>query len=394
MRAILAIRGPNTRSSFITIDRTMAELLTFVLGDVFGVITLVAGIFIGFWLGRLWAKFITPTPAPAPEVTANAESDAYREQLAGMIQFTTHFSGDITKHIELLQNLEQNLATPSGEKSADESGGISSKAVELIAQITSANQRLKQRLESAEATLKTQARDLEDSLSEARTDALTGLLNRRAFDEESNRRWAHWQRKEQPYSLMLMDIDHFKQVNDRYGHDAGDKVLQEVAARLNSVMRQTDYLARIGGEELAILIPEADWHSIVSVAHKVLQAVRSTPIVYGSLEIDITMSCGLMPAIHAQSPEELLKGADEALYAAKTNGRNCGFVNNGDSLLPIEGTQTDAVSILRPNSDQNGAQTAGGSVGPIEMSSVPAGSPLDSAASELRNRFMQISQGI
>lgn len=366
----------------------MAELLTFVMGDVFGVVTLVVGIAIGFWLGKLWAQYVRPPKVSEPNAPQDEPAN-YQQQLAGMIQFTTHFTGDLSKHIELLENLEQKLAQPEDDASVVDDGP-SAKAVELIAQITAANQKLKQRLESAEATLKTQSRELEETLSEARTDVLTQLLNRRAFEEERERRWALWQRKQQPFSLMILDIDHFKRVNDTYGHDAGDLVLKEVASRLSSVMRKTDYLARIGGEELAILIPEADCPSVTTVAKKVLNIVRSLPVQYGETKIAVTVSCGLMPADHADGIESLTKGADEALYAAKSAGRNCGFLNNGETLIPIEShTAMPAQPSETPAADQPPS--------PENKPEPPVrtqASELDSAASELKNRLFQISQSI
>ena len=356
----------------------------------FGILTLIVGIVIGFALGRLWSSFVSrgekSTDAPGE---AEEPNTAYREQLAGMIQFTTHFSGDLTKHIELLESLGQKLKTPSESTSTDEDGQPH-KAVELVAEIAAANHRLKRRLESAEATLKTQAQELEESLSEARTDSLTRLLNRRAFDEEHSRRWAHWQRKQQPYSLMLLDIDHFKQVNDKYGHDAGDKVLKEVASRLMGVMRETDYLARIGGEEMAILLPEGDWDSIAAVACKVLDVVRCLPVIYGECEIYVTVSCGLMSVPHADSSQGLIKGADEALYAAKTNGRNCGYINNGDTLIPINDLAARSSGTRKEVPRESAEKPAPES--PDTNSQMLPASGIDLAASELRNRLFQVSR--
>lgn len=364
----------------------MAELLTFVLGDVFGILTLIVGIVIGIGLGRLWASLASRDTQVTEE--SDDQSSAYREQLAGMIQFTNHFSGDLTKHIELLESLGEKLNTPAEAAPIDDEAR-SSKAVALVAEIAAANHRLKRRLESAEATLKTQSQELEESLSEARTDALTRLLNRRAFDEEHSRRWAHWQRKEQPYSLMLIDIDHFKQVNDKYGHDAGDKVLKEVASRLMTVMRETDYLARIGGEELAILLPEGDWESIVAVARKVLEIVRCLPIIYGECEIYVTVSCGLMSVTHAESTLMLLKGADEALYAAKSNGRNCGYINDGTTLIPIDDLAARKPEALKEVPRDRLNKPSGES--PDTNSQMPA-SGIELASSELRNRLFQVSR--
>lgn len=365
----------------------MAELLTFILGDVLGVLTLLIGITVGITLGRLWAAYVML--AKSKTVDSKEPATSYREQLAGMIQFTHHFSGDLTKQIEMLETLGQKLEAPSESAPVDDDAR-STKAVQLVAEIAAANQRLKRRLESAEATLKTQAQELEESLSEARTDALTRLLNRRAFDEEQGRRWAHWQRKQQPYSLMLLDIDHFKQVNDKYGHDAGDKVLMEVASRLMAIMRETDCLARIGGEELAVLLPEEDWDSIAAVACKVLDIVRSLPVIYGECEIYVTCSCGLMSVMHAESSSALLKGADEALYAAKTNGRNCGYINDGDTLIPIQDLAAGKNASLLKEVPRN--QVEKKMPDSPDTTSTVSVSGIERAAIELKNRLFGRSQ--
>lgn len=368
----------------------MPELLTFVLGDLFGILTLTIGILLGFWLGRMWYSLIGGIKRERRKdlaVGEDQQSQAYHEQLAGMIEFTNNFSGDLSEQMEMLEKFGQTINV-SGESGRVEDNGPSAKAVELLAQITAANQRLKQRLESAEATLKTQARDLEESLSEARTDALTGILNRRAFNEEQGRRWAYWQRKQAPYSLAILDIDHFKQVNDRYGHDAGDNVLKVVAARLRGVMRETDHLARIGGEEMGIMIPEADADSIVAVARKILDAVRAKPVLCDHREIPITVSCGLMSADRADSIDQLMKGADEALYAAKESGRNCGYYNDGTSLIPIEelatGEPCSQPTVLRGASPRPETEDS-------EEPPIPTNA-LESVARELKSRLFQVSQ--
>ncbi|RCS41165.1 GGDEF domain-containing protein [Bremerella cremea] len=364
----------------------MAELLTFILGDLFGILTLLLGIAVGITLGRMWAAYLTLAKINAAENKEPATN--YREQLAGMIQFTHLFSGDLTKQIEQLETLGEKLDSPSDSAPVDDEAR-STKAVQLVAEIAAANQRLKRRLESAEATLKTQAQELEDSLSEARTDALTRLFNRRAFDEEQGRRWAHWQRKQQPYCMLLLDIDHFKQVNDKYGHDAGDLVLREVASRLMAVMRETDYLARIGGEELAVLLPEGDWDAIAAVACKLLDAIRRLPVIYGECEIYVTASCGLMSVTHAESSSGLIKGADEALYAAKSNGRNCGYINDGTTLIPIEDLASGKVTALKKvPRDQLERKKPDSS----DVNSAATVSDIEIAASELKNRLFRMSQ--
>ena len=114
---------------------------------------------------------------------------------------------------------------------------------------------LQNRLAQAEKQIAAQAADLRSYETEARTDSLTGLANRRAFDDEMQRRFAEWQRRRTPFSLMILDIDHFKQFNDSHGHPAGDEVLRNVGKVLVKTARQMDLPCRYGGEEFAVILP-------------------------------------------------------------------------------------------------------------------------------------------
>jgi diguanylate cyclase (GGDEF)-like protein len=155
-------------------------------------------------------------------------------------------------------------------------------------------------------------------------DQLTSLLNRREFDrilaeeKERSRRFGH------PFALVLVDIDHFKSVNDTHGHPVGDAVLQEVAIRLTRGLRDVDRAARFGGEEFALIIMQADRKVALEAAERACASVRSSPVlVDGGPELNITVSAGAaeMPA-DAVSGAELVAAADKALYAAKSRGRN------------------------------------------------------------------------
>jgi two-component system cell cycle response regulator len=155
-------------------------------------------------------------------------------------------------------------------------------------------------------------------------DQLTSLLNRREFDRilaeerERSRRFGH------PFALVLVDIDHFKSVNDTYGHPAGDAVLQEVAIRLTRGLRDVDRAARFGGEEFALIIMQGDRKVALEAAQRACAAVQSSPIsIEGGPELKLTVSAGAaaMPA-DAMSGAELVVAADKALYAAKSRGRN------------------------------------------------------------------------
>ncbi len=156
------------------------------------------------------------------------------------------------------------------------------------------------------------------------TDALTGLPNRRHLMKRLEEEVARVKRFEQPLSLLMMDVDHFKLVNDTYGHAMGDEVLRNMGALLKQSIRATDLAARFGGEEFTVLLPNTDLEGAVQAAEGLrLKFEASSHALEGQI-IQKTMSLGaacLTPA-DDRSPEALLKAADEALYRAKHGGRN------------------------------------------------------------------------
>jgi two-component system cell cycle response regulator len=167
------------------------------------------------------------------------------------------------------------------------------------------------------------AEDLSALADLARRDALTGLANRRAFEEALQREVARARRSGGALAVMALDIDHFKRVNDTHGHAAGDVVLAEIAARAQRALRAEDLLARIGGEELAALLPGATLAAAAEVAERIRHAVCDTAIAAGTAAIDVTVSLGCA-ALTAEEREAatLLARADARLYDAKRAGRN------------------------------------------------------------------------
>lgn len=156
-------------------------------------------------------------------------------------------------------------------------------------------------------------------------DALTGLLNRREFNRLLAKASERAKRSDKAFSLVLLDLDHFKSINDRYGHLAGDEVLRETARRLTALVRPVDKVARFGGEELAVLLMDLDAEAALAAAQRVVQAVRAEGyrIDLDGGAVAVTTSAGVasIPQ-HATTAEALVAAADKALYQAKANGRD------------------------------------------------------------------------
>jgi diguanylate cyclase (GGDEF)-like protein len=157
----------------------------------------------------------------------------------------------------------------------------------------------------------------------AAMDPLLGIPNRRRFSRLAERVHAQMVRDQQPSWLMMLDVDHFKSVNDRYGHAAGDAVLQAMVATIREILRPEDHLARYGGEEFTILLPVADQHEAAAVAEKIRSSIASSVVHFGDIEIRVTVSIGIAQWHYTEASIEVpLTRADRGLYYAKHAGRN------------------------------------------------------------------------
>jgi diguanylate cyclase (GGDEF)-like protein/PAS domain S-box-containing protein len=178
----------------------------------------------------------------------------------------------------------------------------------------------------------TERKMLEQQLSQlALTDALTGLSNRRAFDDVLERDWKQTLREGSQISLLLLDIDHFKEFNDQYGHQVGDDCLRTVADAVKGVTRAADTIARYGGEEIVVILPGADAARASHAAEEARSAIEALRIPHERNPEGrgwVTASVGVATALARHGgtmrmPESLLLAADNALYKAKHKGRNC-----------------------------------------------------------------------
>lgn len=202
------------------------------------------------------------------------------------------------------------------------------------------NKRLQEELDQTRKAVAQQSQQLEQAQVEARVDALTGLPNRRAFDEKIEELHALFGRGNSPYVVALLDIDYFKRFNDEHGHVVGDRVLGFVAEVLRGTQRWTDHVARYGGEEFVVLLPRMTGHKAKFVIDRQREKIEHAALMVERRNLGVTVSAGVAEVMPGDTISQVLARADAALYAAKAAGRN-------QTCLEDDGTIVE-VSQLRP----------------------------------------------
>lgn len=182
---------------------------------------------------------------------------------------------------------------------------------------------LKARLNSLESESSDLQQRLERERQQAMRDPLTGIMNRIAYDKRLQEEAARWKRYKTPLSLIVCDIDKFKNLNDTLGHQAGDKALQSITVVLKNNVRETDLLARYGGEEFVVLLPNTQAIDAGKAAEKIRLAVEKASFKYQGKRIPVTISCGYTEFSGADTSDDVFQRADKYLYEAKNAGRNC-----------------------------------------------------------------------
>lgn len=163
---------------------------------------------------------------------------------------------------------------------------------------------------------------LEEETKRAMTDSLTGLPNREAYNDRIHQEIQRWQRYGNSLTLAVIDIDFFKKINDNYGHQIGDKVLKIVAMTVGKLLREVDFMARFGGEEFVVLLPETDAENALILLNRVREGLANKPLKYKEDKISLTVSIGISQFKEKDTTETAFGRADEALYKAKESGRN------------------------------------------------------------------------
>lgn len=292
-------------------------------GIVLGCLQLAAGVIIG-------RHFPVQGQASSDRPALNV---AMLEKLARRLGLLVNrVADDVGEHQASMARVNRELS----QTEADDATTLAEAVLGALAQMVESDARLQERLAKAEQRLQQQAEQIQSQISEARTDSLTELPNRRAFRDELERQIAQWHRKHIPCSLLMIDVDHFKAINDRYGHPAGDHVLREIADVLKGALREMDLVARVGGEEFAAILPSTTLPQGVCAAQRIRTAMEDHAFRFEQHDLQLTVSLGLAIVEPRDNGVSLIRRADEALYVSKDAGRNCGHLHDGKTCQRID----------------------------------------------------------
>ncbi len=280
----------------------------------------ITGLGFGWWL-----RGSSSTGMSTYEDDPEAENGMERanEILSRLQELAVRMASDVGEHSTKVQEANEELVAAGA--------GDSETVLRAVAKLLDANQKMQEQLASAETRLEAQAQEIESYATEARTDALTGLPNRRAFAAEITRRFSESQQTGKPLCLVMLDVDHFKKFNDTYGHPAGDEVLSGVADVLRNHAGQHAMAARFGGEEFVLILPGRSIPEAMPDVEQLRQAIADLQFRFDGKVVGVTASMGMAQRVADEPEGELIARSDSALYAAKEGGRNCIWWHDGDT---------------------------------------------------------------
>ncbi|MBS0210140.1 MAG: GGDEF domain-containing protein [Planctomycetes bacterium] len=278
------------------------------------------------------------------------DTEQLQPMLARLTDLAQNVTDDVDDHSSAMNDLTRELNT------LDSGADLNMCVLAVVERIASANTKLQTKLADAKQQMREQAERLDIHITEARIDVTTELANRRAFNDELGRRYAELQRTGNPFSLLVADIDHFKRINDQFGHDAGDVVLKRVAQALRTTVRDMDLVARYGGEEFAILLPMTALDRAARAAERAREAVEQLTLDGELAGTRVTISIGYSQAVPNDNSRELFGRADLALYAAKEAGRNCCRSDIAETAVSSAVDARQSADLVNAASDTNDSE--------------------------------------
>ena len=272
------------------------------------------GVVVGVLLGRNYGKDKRPETPPA-------EQAVLLKMLADVLGAADNIASNVEHHNSELQ---ENVQEVDRLAVSEEMKTIKCAILERMSALLTSNMRLQEDLICTRYRLEEQAQEIDSARQEARSDELTSVANRRAFNEKLHLLLNDWRRQNDPFVLVLADLDQFKWVNDSHGHPAGDRVLRAAGEGLKQLARDGDFIGRYGGDEFAILLPKTDRETGTAVARGLCNGIadNSFSVTVRGGEVAISFSMGVAVPRDGDSDESILQRADQALYRAKRMGRN------------------------------------------------------------------------
>jgi diguanylate cyclase len=291
----------------------------------FGLTTAAAGLAAGWWLRSRGAG---PQEAPVDK-----EEVRRAQELLGCLQkLASSVAVELGEHNTRVEEINVELQSEQRHEPA--------KILHVVTKLVDANKTMQGRLDQAEDRLREQVRLVESHAAEARTDALTLVGNRRAFETDIAQCLANFRRTGQVFTMAMLDLDKFKRLNDTHGHQAGDEVLRGTGRVLRRVLRESDSIARYGGEEFAVLFNRATIAEVQRALTRLRNAIARTDFEFPGGNLHVTISIGAAQVMDQDDLEAIVQRADAALYASKEAGRNCGHWHDGQKILPILDEET------------------------------------------------------
>jgi diguanylate cyclase len=317
---------------------------------------------------RKLRSFAAPAALPSIEETDEqstaAKVSTTEVSVCELRDVAQNLACDLNAHRLLVEGVSVRLGQSLAAETKDEKL-ILNATVELL----DANFELQSRLAVAEKKIATQEQELVSRQTEAETDPLTRLPNRRAFDAALQKAVAELNTNHRPFSVVMLDVDYFKQFNDAHGHVAGDEVLRTLGKRLPQLVKSTDSAGRYGGEEFAVILHGARLLEAQDAANRIRAAIECLTVDIGGSTLSVTASLGVAEAVPGEDGRKVLSRADECVYASKRAGRNCTHWHNGATcVLAAERKHLSSVRRLFGGGRQSTA--------PVDRLNLPDQSPV------------------
>lgn len=305
------------------------ETMMVVFGWSFGATAV--GLFCGFFIGRWFTLAYEPKKL-------RKDRERTLAALTSLMTSTDKLNEDVDVHNAALVEAEKDISELEAVGKVEQ---LQSRLLFDITNMVEANRKLEHELVESRYQLALQAQELDKRKREARTDPLCKIGNRTAFDEAVQYMIAKMRTKRRSFSLMLIDVDHFKRINDTFGHSTGDAVLTSIGEALRDSVRPGDIVCRLGGDEFAILLDRTSEKQVRAVGLRIRSSIENLEFAIGENQATVvTLSMGITCASPQDSQRSLYDRADEALYKSKSQGRNCLSIKlptKGDSDLDSGG---------------------------------------------------------